>query len=152
MSTPTIDPRYADLRDRGLAVRLSTEDIASDAGADPLERATCRLHRRRLHHCVSSPQHVIAVTGHRWCRTCACAVGIAVDELTGDVRLTCPRCHEAPDSRATRQLVRACRARPGRRGRHRVRRGRPRPRRRRGSLGTSRKDCGRSPFVLARAQ
>ncbi|WP_436498372.1 hypothetical protein [Actinokineospora sp. HUAS TT18] len=110
MSTSTIDPRYSDLRDHGLAVMLSKEDIAEDAGSDPLERSTCRLHRRWLHHCVSSPQHVIAVTGHRWCRSCSRAVDIAVDELTGDVRLTCPRCRRTPDSAATRQLVRTCRA------------------------------------------
>ena len=79
------DPRYADLADRRLASTLSTEDIAEENGLNPLERITCRLHRRWLHHCISSPAHVIAVTGHRWCRSCQCAVTVAVDELTGDV-------------------------------------------------------------------
>ncbi|MFI7680183.1 hypothetical protein [Actinophytocola sp. NPDC049390] len=111
-TTPVrVAPRYADLADVALAAALSGEDIAEDAdGLDPLERVTCRLHRRWLHHCVSSPAHVIAVTGHRWCRSCACAVAIAVDELTGDVRLTCPRCGITPRGPATRQIVRCCRA------------------------------------------
>lgn len=105
-----IDPRYADLRDRRLAAALSTEDRAERVGLDPLERTTCWTHRRWLHHCVSSPLHVLQVTGHRWCRDCSCAVTVAVDELIGDIRLTCPRCHRTPDTRATRQIVRACRA------------------------------------------
>jgi hypothetical protein len=108
---PSTDDRYADLADRRLAATLSTEDTAEDAGGlDPLERITCYTHRRWLHHCVSSPLHVLIVTGHRWCRRCSCAVNVAIDELTGDVALTCPRCHEMPRSAANRQLVRCCRA------------------------------------------
>ncbi len=108
---PAADERYADLADRRLAAALSTEDAAEDAGdLDPLERTTCYTHRRWLHHCVSSPLHVIVVTGHRWCRRCSCAVNVAIDELTGDVALTCPRCHEPPAGAANRQLVRCCRA------------------------------------------
>jgi hypothetical protein len=104
------DPRYADLRDRRLAAALHAEDLAEAAGLDPLERTTCWTHRRWLHQCVSSPLHVIVVTGHRWCRDCSCAVTVAVDELIGDVWLTCPGCRRTPDTRATRQVVRACRA------------------------------------------
>lgn len=105
-----VHERYADLADRHLATALSTEDAAEESGLDPLERTTCHTHRRWLHHCVSSPLHVIVVTGHRWCRRCSCAVNVAVDELTGDVRLTCPRCREMPSGAANRQLVRCCRA------------------------------------------
>ena len=102
--------RYADVRDRLLAATLAAEDSAEQDGADPLERSTCWTHRRWLYQCVSSPLHVIQVTGHRWCRDCACAVDVAVDELTWAVRLSCPRCGRSPQTRATRQLVRACRA------------------------------------------
>lgn len=106
-----IDARYTDLRDRQLAAALSTEDHAeAENGLDPLERTTCWTHRRWLHQCIASPLHVIQVTGHRWCRNCACAVNVAVDELKGDVRLNCPRCGRTPDTRATRQIMRACRA------------------------------------------
>lgn len=103
--------RYADIADRRLAAALSTEDAAEDAGTlDPLERMTCYTHRRWLHHCVSSPLHVIVVTGHRWCRRCSRAVDVAIDQLTGDVALRCPRCHEMPPGAANRQLIRCCRA------------------------------------------
>ncbi|MGW4592730.1 hypothetical protein ACWEKJ_35895 [Amycolatopsis thermoflava] len=101
--------RYPDLADRRLAAAMTAEDDAEDRGLDPFERTTCRTHRRWLHQCVASPQHVVVVTGHRWCRDCACALTVLVDELTGDVRLTCPRCRTTPDNRVTRQLVRACR-------------------------------------------
>jgi hypothetical protein len=105
-----IHERYADLADRRLAAALSTEDAAEERGMDPLERTTCWTHRRWLHHCVSSPLHVIIVTGHRWCRRCMCAANVAIDELTGDVALSCPKCHEAPAGAANRQLIRCCRA------------------------------------------
>lgn len=105
-----VHDRYGDLRDTHLAITLSIEDRAELAGLDPLERTTCWTHRRWLHQCISSPLHVIVVTGHRWCRSCACAVTVAVDELSGDVQLTCPRCGQTPDTRATRQITRACRA------------------------------------------
>ena len=105
-----VHERYADLADRRLAAALSTEDAAEETGHDPLERTTCYTHRRWLHHCVSSPLHVIVVTGHRWCRRCECAVNVAIDQLTGDVALTCPKCHEMPTGAANRQLVRCCRA------------------------------------------
>lgn len=105
-----IDERYADLTDRRLAAALSAEDAAEEQGMDPLERTTCWTHRRWLHHCVSSPLHVIVVTGHRWCRRCRCAVNVAIDQLTGDVALTCPKCHEMPAGAANRQLIRCCRA------------------------------------------
>ncbi|HWM03861.1 MAG TPA: hypothetical protein VNP92_16120 [Actinophytocola sp.] len=107
---PAVDPRYADLADARLAVTLTAEDAAEQDWLDPLERTTCHTHRRWLHSCVSSPLHVIIVTGHRWCRRCSCAVSVAIDELTGDVRLTCPRCQEMPAGAANRQVVRCCRA------------------------------------------
>jgi hypothetical protein len=107
---PGIHERYTDLTDRRLAAALSTEDAAEEQGMDPLERTTCWTHRRWLHHCVSSPLHVIVVTGHRWCRRCMCAVNVAIDQLTGDVALTCPKCQEMPAGAANRQLVRCCRA------------------------------------------
>jgi hypothetical protein len=102
--------RYADLVDRRLAERLATEDAAVEAGLSPFERLTCPAHRRWVHQCIVSPQHVSPVTGHRWCRDCACPVTVAVDELAGDVTVTCPRCHHTPEGVATRQIVRACRA------------------------------------------
>jgi hypothetical protein len=115
-----IDERYADLTDRRLATALSTEDAAEDDGLNPLERATCYTHRRWLHHCVSSPLHVIIVTGHRWCRRCECAANVAIDEVAGDDALTCPRAARCPPVRPTarscavaeqalRQPARACR-------------------------------------------
>jgi hypothetical protein len=102
--------RYADLVDRRLAERLATEDAAVEAGLSPFERLTCPAHRRWAHQCIASPQHASPVTGHRWCRDCACQATVAVDELTGDVTVTCPRCHHTPEGVATRQIVRACRA------------------------------------------
>jgi hypothetical protein len=104
------DGRYADLADRVLAEKLASEDAAVEAGLSPFERLTCPAHRRWIHQCIASPQHVSPVTGHRWCRDCQAAVTVAVDELVGDVSLTCPRCHRAPEGIATRQIVRACRA------------------------------------------
>lgn len=107
---PVVADRYADLTDQRLAARLSTEDLAEEDGLNPLERTTCYTHRRWLHHCISSPLHVIVVTGHRWCRRCQCAVHVAIDELAGDVALTCPKCGEMPAGAANRQVVRSCRA------------------------------------------
>ncbi len=107
---PAVHERYTDLADLRLAIALSTEDTAEDGGLNPFERTTCYTHRRWLHQCVSSPLHVVVVTGHRWCRRCRCAVTVAVDELAGDVTLTCPRCGEMPAGPANRQVVRSCRA------------------------------------------
>jgi hypothetical protein len=115
MSTTTtrqqlVKDEYADLRDRRLAAALTAEDAAEELdGLHPLERITCSLHRKWIHRCVHSPLHVIPVTGHRWCRACATAAEVLVDELTGTVRVTCPRCHETPSPRATKQIVRTCR-------------------------------------------
>jgi hypothetical protein len=106
----TMAARYTDLADHSLAVALSTEDAAEERGLDPFERTTCYAHRRWLHQCVSSPLHVVRVSGHRWCRRCECAVTVAVDELAGDLSLTCPRCGDMPPGPANRQVVRACRA------------------------------------------
>ncbi|MFD5824791.1 hypothetical protein [Lentzea sp. NPDC060358] len=87
---------------------LDAEDLAEEAGLDPHARATCRLHRRWLHECVASPDHVIPVTGHRWCRPCGRPLEVVVDETTA--RLSCPACGTStPDTAANRQVVRACR-------------------------------------------
>lgn len=99
-----------DSRRTRLAETLLAEDRAEEAGLDPLERTSCRFHRRWVHQCISSPAHVIPVTGHRWCRPCASAANVAVDELTGDVAVRCPRCGRSPGGRATRQIVRTCTA------------------------------------------
>lgn len=69
---------------------------------------SCHLHRRWVHECVSSPQHAIPVTGHRWCSDCNRALCVAVDELTGSVTLTCPCCGGFPDTAANRQIIRFC--------------------------------------------
>ena len=110
LATTVYDEPYAALRDRRLAARLAAEDVAEQAGLDPFERISCRLHQRWLHQCVSSPVHVVAFTGHRWCRTCAAPAYVAVDEWLGDVRVGCTRCGTTPSGRATRQLIRACMA------------------------------------------
>ncbi|MEU4524689.1 hypothetical protein AB0F52_38970 [Amycolatopsis sp. NPDC024027] len=104
-----IDPRYADVADRHLARTLTAEDQSEEDGLDPLERVTCRTHRRWLHDCVASPLHVVIITGTRWCRACECALNVAIDQLAGDVTVRCPSCGDTPATRATRQLVRACR-------------------------------------------
>ncbi|WP_086664277.1 hypothetical protein [Lentzea kentuckyensis] len=113
MTTPllVVDHQpYADVKDRRLAVMLAEEDAAEELGLNPLERVSCRLHRRWLHHCVHSADHVIKVTGHRWCRDCSSTASVGVDELTGDVLVRCESCHRAPRTSATQQIVRACRA------------------------------------------
>lgn len=103
--------RYPDLRDRRLADTLISEDAAEEQESlSPLARITCHLHRRWAHECIGSPQHVIAVTGHRWCHRCEAEVTVAVDELTGSVTLTCRRCKQTPSTAASRQIVRNCRA------------------------------------------
>lgn len=94
--------------DPTLTAVLSAEDLAEELGLDPHARVTCGLHRRWLHECVASPDHVIPVTGHRWCRPCRCPLEVFVDESTA--RLSCPRCGTGtPDTAANRQVVRACR-------------------------------------------
>lgn len=88
---------------------LAAEDLAEELGLDPHARVTCSLHRCWMHQCVSAPDHVIAVTGHRWCRSCARALEVVVDEkTTRTVHLYCPSCGAAADTVANRQLVRAC--------------------------------------------
>ncbi|MFE2752303.1 hypothetical protein ACFXGA_09905 [Actinosynnema sp. NPDC059335] len=109
LETSRRDP-YAEVRDVALAAVLTREDAAEETGLNPLERITCRIHRRWLHHCVHSRTHVIPVTGHRWCRACECAADISVDELTGTVAVRCTRCRRIPEGPATRQLIRCCRA------------------------------------------
>jgi hypothetical protein len=112
-ATIDIDPRYAALRDRRLADTLIAEDLAEldpIYPLDPLERLTCRTHKRWVHECISSSTHVFVVTGHRWCRDCSTAANVAVDQLTWDVTVTCPRCLRTPTGAATRQIIRMCRA------------------------------------------
>ena len=94
--------------DTTLTAVLSAEDLAEELGLDPHARVTCGLHRCWLHQCVAGPDHVIPVTGHRWCRPCRRPLDVVVDETTA--RLFCPRCGTGtPDSAANRQVVRACR-------------------------------------------
>jgi hypothetical protein len=102
--------RYSDMTDRRLATKLLAEDAAEDAGLDPFERISCRIHRRWLHQCVHSPVHVVMVSGYRWCRSCEAQATVAVDELTGDIRVTCPQCGQTPSGRASQQIVRTCTA------------------------------------------
>ncbi|SDH61047.1 hypothetical protein SAMN05216553_13514 [Lentzea fradiae] len=105
MTTPILDTdqqRYAAVRDRALAAVLAEEDAAERLGLNPLERVSCRLHRRWLHHCVHSSDHVIKITGHRWCRDCSSTASVGVDELTGDVSVRCESCGGVPDNAATR--------------------------------------------------
>lgn len=110
-ATITATPaRYAAVRDRALANALAAEDAAELDGLNPLERLTCRTHRRWVHQCVHSDMHVFVVTGHRWCRGCEHPADVAVDELTWEVSVSCPKCGQAPEGPATRQIVRTCRA------------------------------------------
>ncbi|WP_439664166.1 hypothetical protein ACSHWB_23595 [Lentzea sp. HUAS TT2] len=86
---------------------LAAEDLAEELGLDPHARVTCGLHRCWLHQCVASPDHVMPVTGHRWCRPCRRPLEVLVDGTTA--RLYCPRCGTGtPDTAANRQVVRAC--------------------------------------------
>ncbi|MEU3645268.1 hypothetical protein AB0E59_17940 [Lentzea sp. NPDC034063] len=113
MTTPllVVDHQpYADVKDRRLAVMLAEEDAAEELGLNPLERVSCRLHRRWLHHCAHSADHVIKVTGHRSCRDCSSTASVGVDELTGDVLVLCESCHRTPCTSATKQIIRSCRA------------------------------------------
>lgn len=103
--------RYADLRDRHLADTLIVEDAAEEREElSAHERISCPAHRRWVHECISSPAHVISVTGHRWCRLCDAEASVAVDQLTGSVSVVCTRCRKTPDTAATRQILRTCRA------------------------------------------
>jgi hypothetical protein len=103
--------RYADMCDRRLADTLMAEDAAEEREElSALERLSCHTHRRWAHECISSPAHVIAVTGHRWCRGCEAEASVAVDELSGSVAVVCTRCRRTPDTAATRQILRTCRA------------------------------------------
>ncbi|ALG15280.1 hypothetical protein [Kibdelosporangium phytohabitans] len=98
------------LNGHSLRVRLAQEDRAEDTGrvaAD--DRLTCHVHSRWIHQCVSSCAHVNQVTWHRWCRSCRTELTVAVDELTGAVRISCPCCGDG-GSAATRRLERACAA------------------------------------------
>lgn len=94
-----------------LSATLASEDAAEERELlSPHDRVTCPAHRRWAYQCASSPAHAIRVTGHRWCRQCDTPATIAIDELTGSITLTCPRCRRSPNSAANRQLLRSCRA------------------------------------------
>lgn len=113
MTTQTsaaIDSRYAQMTDQRLATMLATEDREEYAGLNPFERVTCHVHRRWLHDCVASPVHVNMISGHRWCRHCETATAVSVDHLSGSVTVLCPRCRCSPNTLATRQIIRACKA------------------------------------------
>lgn len=101
---------YDRVRDRRLAATLAAEDLAEDAGLDPFERLSCRIHLRWLHHCIHSTVHVVQVSGYRWCRSCQSHAVVAADELAGDIRVTCSRCGRTPPGRASRQIIRTCTA------------------------------------------
>lgn len=95
----------------GLGAALEAEDQAEDTGwLDPLDRMTCRVHRRWIHECAHSELHVSQVTGHRWCRPCRRALEVAVDEITATVTVHCPRCDRGPTTRADARLIAACEA------------------------------------------
>ena len=92
-----------------LSRRMQEEDLAEDAGLlAPDDRLTCAVHGRWIHQCVSSALHVNQVTRHRWCRACACELTVAVDELSGDVTMSCPGCGEGV-SAASARVIAACR-------------------------------------------
>jgi hypothetical protein len=93
---------------RKLAVRLIKEDTDEDAGRlDPDDRLTCHMHGRWIHQCVSSAAHVNRITRHRWCRDCETELTVAVDELSGTVEMSCPKCEKGL-SAATNRLLAAC--------------------------------------------
>jgi hypothetical protein len=88
---------------------LAAEDLAEELGLDPHARVTCPLHRCWLHQCVSAPDHVIALTGHRWCRPCRRPLEVVVDETTTrSIYLYCPECGGTADNAANRRLAQAC--------------------------------------------
>ncbi|MEV7549341.1 hypothetical protein AB0N89_06930 [Amycolatopsis sp. NPDC089917] len=95
---------------RTLPVLLAMEDDAEDIGRlVPDDRLTCHVHGRWIHQCVASPVHVNPITRHRWCRSCATALTVSVDELSGTVTMSCPRCGHG-ESAASARLIVACRA------------------------------------------
>lgn len=94
-----------------LADALLVEDQAEDTGwLDPLDRMTCPVHRRWVHQCCHSDLHVIRIAGWRWCRPCARALEVAVDEVAGTVALHCPKCDRGARTTSDKRLVTACQA------------------------------------------
>ncbi len=110
MQTQTVDDRYTDITDGRLARALTAEDRQEYAGLNPFERLTCHVHRRWLHDCVASPAHVNMISGHRWCRRCAMPANVAIDHVSGAVNVLCPKCGCSPNTVATQQIIRACKA------------------------------------------
>lgn len=104
-----VSPRYADLADQRLARYLTAEDDAEDGRRLlPDLRLTCTTHRRWLHDCVSSPQHVNTWTRARWCRPCKQELEVAVDHVAGRVTLTCPSCGRGAENVVDYVLVTSC--------------------------------------------
>ncbi len=109
-AVPGDDSGEPDGRHPLLTGTLRAEDRDEDDGRlDPMDRVTCRTHRRWLHDCVASPVHTNSAVGYRWCRRCDHQALVAVDELTGDVTIRCGLCGHSPRSRANVQLVERCR-------------------------------------------
>jgi hypothetical protein len=94
-----------------LTAALLAEDRAEETGwLDPFDRLTCPVHRRWVHQCSHSDLHVVRVAGWRWCRPCARALQVAVDEVAGTVALRCPRCERGARTASDARLIAACEA------------------------------------------
>jgi hypothetical protein len=106
IASAPVNVRHAHLADRRVATAPSDDDAVEAHGLGPFERITRQPRVRRSHTCVSSPAHVIAVTGRWWCRTRRRAVNITVDALTADVGSTPPRGGSTPHDPATRRIGR----------------------------------------------
>ena len=90
--------------------RIAAEDRAEDTGLlHPDDRLTCHVHGKWIHQCVASATHVNQVTRHRWCRSCATALTVVVDEVGATVTMRCSRCGGG-ESAATARLLAACNA------------------------------------------
>jgi hypothetical protein len=94
-----------------LSRRMVEEDLAEEAGLlAPDDRLTCAVHGRWIHQCVSSALHVNQVTRHRWCRGCVRELTVAVDELTGNVTMSCPVCGDGVSAASARLIAACCRS------------------------------------------
>jgi hypothetical protein len=88
------------------ATVVSEGTVEEQLGLSPRDGLTCPVRRRRLHQCVSLPEHAIRVTGHRWCRRCDRPLNAAVDEFLGSVTFECATCRRFPHTAANRQILR----------------------------------------------